>query len=552
MRPAKLGLALAILLGRIAAAAPASAQPSGGILVLPFENTNREARGGWLGEAAAILVADELMARGLPAITRSERVRAYDSLQLPVSASLSRATVIKVGEILGASEVIGGSYRLDEDELIVEAHSIRLDMGRLQPHVEERGGLRDLFAVFERLADRFAPGTTRTADVPPPPLAAFESYVKGLLAENVATQATFLETAIRDHPAFERARLALWQVRYEQADHASALAAVQPVSGDTFLARRARLRAGVSQLEMKAYADAAGTFTGLLDPAVFETTSPAPRQVAPILNNLGIVQLRRGGSGEGGSPAYYLTRAADADPGEPDYQFNLGYAYVLDGNHKAALYWLREALRRDVTDADAHYLLAVALQATGSDTEAARERDLARQLSSRYEELEELEKRGQRAGVPSGLERLRLDLDSPGSARPDPLMFTSVQRDQRELAAFHLERGRALFDREQDREAMAELRRVVYLSPYEAGAHLLVGRIHLRAGRTTDAIDALKISIWSEDTAAARVALAEAYLMARNPAAARAELARAQELDPASADVRRVLETLKGGHESQE
>ena len=35
--------------------------------------------------------------------------------------------------------------------------------------------------------------------------------------------------------------------------------------------------------------------------------------------------------------------------------------------------------------------------------------------------------------------------------------------------------------------ALAELRRVIYLSPYEAQAHLLMGRIHLRAGRPGEA-----------------------------------------------------------------
>ena len=68
---------------------------------------------------------------------------------------------------------------------------------------------------------------------------------------------------------------------------------------------------------------------------------------------------------------------------------------------------------------------------------------------------------------------------------------------------------------------MAELRRAVYLSPYEAQAHLLIGRIHLRAGPPQEAVDALKISIWSEDSAAARVALAEAYVKLENTAARR-------------------------------
>ncbi len=92
---------------------------------------------------------------------------------------------------------------------------------------------------------------------------------------------------------------------------------------------------------------------------------------------------------------------------------------------------------------------------------------------------------------------------------------------------------------------MTELRRAVYLLPYEAEAHLLIGRIHLRAGRPQDAVDALKISIWSQDTAAARVALAEAYISTKDSAAARKELERALALDPASADATRLLGSLK-------
>ena len=123
--------------------------------------------------------------------------------------------------------------------------------------------------------------------------------------------------------------------------------------------------------------------------------------------------------------------------------------------------------------------------------------------------------------------------------------MNSAQREQRELATFHLERGRRLFEKEQDREAMTELGRTVYLSPYEAEAHLLIARIHLRAGRPGDAVDALKISIWSEETAAARLALAEAYLKAGNAASARIEAERALVLAPDSADARRLLATIK-------
>ena len=513
------------------------------ILVVPFENTQREPRLVWFGEAAALLLADELNARGMPAFTRAERVRAFDSLHLPVAAALSRATVIKVGQMLEASEVIWGSYRMEGDDLVVDAMRIRVDVGRLQPRVTERAPLKDFFGLFDRLAGRLASGAPRaTAAAAQPPLGAFESFIKGLLAESAATQATFFENAIRDYPSFDRARLALWEVRNEQGDHAAALATVKGVADSSPLWRRAQLRAGVSLLEQQHYTEASATFMALLDPAILKTTAPAAAAFAPVLNNLGIVQLRRGATADAGSAAYYLTRAADADPDEEDYQFNLGYSYVLDRNYKAAIYWLREAVRRDVTDADAHFVLAAALQASGSTVEATRERDLARQLSSRYEQMASA---GERREVPRGLERLQTELAGPRAARPDQAIASSAQRDQRDLATFHLDRGRQLYQREQDREAMAELARAVYLSPYEATAHLLIGRIHLRGGRLAEAVEALKISIWSEDSAAARTALAEAYLAAKNPAAARTELERALALDPDYGDARRLLDTIE-------
>jgi Tfp pilus assembly protein PilF/TolB-like protein len=536
-------LATGALVGRAQGNPPQSASPTR-ILIVPFENTQREARLTWLGEASAMLLAEELNARGLRAITRDERVDAFEQLHLPVAAALSRATVIKVGQLVGASEVIAGSFSLEGDELTVEAHSVRMDAGRLQPPVSEHAPLQDFFAIYQRIAQRLAMGAARVGPAPvQPPAGAFESYIKGLLAESAATQATFLETAVKEFPAFDQARLALWDVRYEQGDHASALAAVKPVPAESPLARRAQLRAGISQLESKDYAAATATFMKLVDPKVLQTTAPPPAHLAPVLNNLGIVQMRRGAAADAGSATYYLTRATDADPEAADYQFNLGYAYLLDRNHKAALYWLREAVRRDVTDADAHYLLALALQAEGSGVEAAREKDLARQLSSHYEEAERLG-RG-RQDVPAGLERLRTDLEPAQTVRTTQAISDSAQRGQRELATFHLDRGKQLFEQEQDREALLELKRAVYLSPYEASAHLLIGRIHLRAGRPAAAVDALKISIWSEDVAPAHIALARAYLSTKNAPAARTELQKALKLDPSSAEARQLLDTIK-------
>src|SRR5580765_8044899 len=130
------------------------------ILVVPFETPPRDARTYWLGEAAAVLVAADINARGLGAIMRPARERAYDQLHLPANAVLSRATVIKVGELVGAAQVVVGSVAVDGEALTVRAQPIRIDVGRADPEIVERGSLSDLFAVVEKVSRRVIPGGT--------------------------------------------------------------------------------------------------------------------------------------------------------------------------------------------------------------------------------------------------------------------------------------------------------------------------------------------------------------------------------------------------------
>jgi tetratricopeptide (TPR) repeat protein len=261
-----------------------------------------------------------------------------------------------------------------------------------------------------------------------------------------------------------------------------------------------------------------------------------------VFNNLGVIQLRRGASAQGGRSTYYFNKAVEADPAQADYAFNLGYAYWREQDNAAAVYWLREAVRREPSDSDAHFVLGAALQATGAATEAGRERELARRLSAAYEEQG---RTAQPDAVPPDMERLRPYLDPPGARRTDSALMATEQRGQRELVTFHLERGRRFFERENDRDALIELQRAVYLAPYQADAHLLMGRIHLRAGRIPEAVAEFKIALWSEESAAGHAALGEAYRQAKDPVSARLEAERALALAPDLPDARALLERLK-------
>src|SRR5688572_7550445 len=119
MKPAALCVAVSLWFATTAqpqtqsAAAPAPVAPANRQLVVPFENVSRTPRVIWLSEGSAVLLTDDLQALGVPAISRDDRRRAFDRLRVPAVASLSHATVIRLGQVVGAAQVIVGSFDLD-------------------------------------------------------------------------------------------------------------------------------------------------------------------------------------------------------------------------------------------------------------------------------------------------------------------------------------------------------------------------------------------------------------------------------------------------------
>jgi Flp pilus assembly protein TadD len=517
----------------LAAQAPVATPPgTTRMLIVPFEVADRDPRAVWLGEAAAVLLSDALRAMQLPALSRAERVRAFEEANLPTAGRLSLASLVRVGHLILASDLIIGTVRLSGEELVIDARRIRLDTGRLVEQTTDRAPLPQLFALHERVARRLMgrpPAATPTDPGAAVSLGAFENYVKGLIAEQPAAQIRFLQAALKQAPQDARTHLALSEVYADQGDHARALAEAQAVPPTAPLGRRARFAAGHSLVELGRLDEAFQTFRSLAD----------ERPTAALYNNLGVIQLRRGATPQTGKPTYFFTKASELDPEESDYFFNLGYAYWLDRDTGAAIYWLREAVRRNTSDGDAHFVLGTALAAAGGTSESARELGLARQLSSKYAEWEK--KPAGTDPVPKGLARPSQDLEAMHGAKLDAAQLTSAQREQQELAVFHLDRGRRFYESEHDRDALIELRKAVYLAPYAAEPHLLMGRVLLRTGQIKEAIDALRIAVFSQDTAPGRLTLAEALLQSEDKAGAKIEATKALALDPASAEAKALL-----------
>ena len=540
IRPAPIVVAAIVstLLSLTRAASPAPAPPAR-VLVMPFtvETTatgSAAAAARWLGEAASSLLEDELAAQGYGALSRENRVAVFDRLHLPMSSELTRATMIRVAELSGATEVVFGTVRFDSD-LSVRVRSIRLDTGQILPDVTDRAALGEIFGLFQRVATsvgqrigRALTGVRRP--VPTMPLPALENYIKGLVAATPATQQRFLESAMGQAPRDGRILTALWDLYADQGLHEKGLAVASAVPPDSMQYRRARFDVALSLIELKRYDAAAKELTAL------HTQQPA----SAVSNALGIVELRRAAApGSAAKAAPLFERATAEAPGETDYLFNLGYAQALAGEDVKALASLRETVRYDAADGDAHLVMAAVLGAAGRTAESQRELDLARLLGTALETAPTSV-----AKVPASLERLPTDLDD--ALLTTPAFASAANRDQKETAEFHLSRARTLADGNRDREAIASLQRSIYLAPYQEEPHLLLGRLYERAGRIGEAIDEFKVAIWCRETVAARIALGRAFFSSGDKDAAKKEFERALALAPDSAEAREWLKKIGG------
>jgi tetratricopeptide (TPR) repeat protein len=505
------------------AARPGAAQPDT-VLVVPFELERFDPRVGWLAEGVAVGVTRALDLRGVAVVSRDERLAALDRLQLPPAAALTRATLIKVAELVGAGRIVLGSVREVDGTITMAARTLDVNEARLVELPVVSAPAPRLFEAFTRLAEHLG-APAAAAGSPPavigPSVPAFELYVRGLVATSPEQQEKSLAQALTLAPGYHDARKALWAAQATRGAHEQALATAGGVSGTRVPGAESsewRLRAASSLVQLRRHDDAFAQLTALAavsdDPAVSAL--------------LGVVQLRRGSTPQTGRATYYFNQAVERAAASADACFNLGYAYWLDKDAPAAAYWLREAVRRDPTDGDAHFVLAAALAASGAGPEAERERELARRLSERWEQA------GPGDVVPRGLERLPDD-SRPASSGLESTLAAGVQRDQRALASFHLDTAKRAFDAGRDQETIRETQRVLYLTPYDVEGLRLLGRAQARSGLLQEAIGALKIAIWSQESAAAQVELGELLLRARDAAGALRAAERALVLEPGHA-----------------
>src|SRR5215470_16417023 len=94
----------------LALALPAPAET---FLVLPFFNHTKQNSLDWIGESIAESIREALAAEGVLTVSHADRDEAYKRLSIRAYAQLTKASVIKMAEVLDANQVIYGRFELD-------------------------------------------------------------------------------------------------------------------------------------------------------------------------------------------------------------------------------------------------------------------------------------------------------------------------------------------------------------------------------------------------------------------------------------------------------
>jgi tetratricopeptide (TPR) repeat protein len=337
----------------------AAGRMSGGggqiLLVLPFDNRSGQPSLEWIREAAAEILSSRFASTGFAPMSRADRLYALDHLGLPQGFQPSRASSLKLAETLDADSIVVGSYLTDGTGIVAEARLVDVQHLRMGTAVTERGEMKDLVAVFDRLAwkltrqlDPSFTGTEETfvAAGAGLRLDAFEQYIRGITEPDQAERLRHLNQAVLLSPEFGPAWMALGREDYSGQQYEQAAAA---------FAKAARYdpdALGPDALEAGFYRGLSLTFSG--DYGQAETAFAKVAQVLPlaeVVNDQGVALSRQGRDG-----IALFRQAVAADPNAADYHFNLAVSLKRHGNSAEALAELGQCLRLRPGDSEAEAL----------------------------------------------------------------------------------------------------------------------------------------------------------------------------------------------------
>ncbi len=347
-----------------AAEASASAQTET-ILILPFFNLSKSKNIDWIGDSISERILDAVGSSGLDVIRTEQRERALQEAGVRRYSVLTQASVAELAASLSAGVAVYGEFDVTRSangqaSVRLKARILEVRKVRKGKEFDVSGELEDLSRLQSSLAwqvvSELRPAAGLTEESfqrahPPIRLDALENYVRGMLTESPDQRLKFFAAATRLEPSFSLAQYQLGLTLFHRRDYRSAGDALSRVPPESMRGREALFFQGLARYRQGDFANAIRNWRALA----------AEVPMAEVFNNLGAAELRAGEP----SAVQSLEKAVETDPSDPDFHFNLGYAYWRAGQFEKGAASLRMSLERRPEDELATLLLGRCLQRVG-------------------------------------------------------------------------------------------------------------------------------------------------------------------------------------------
>jgi Tfp pilus assembly protein PilF len=513
--PSKL-LALSLALAATFATHPARAQEAGGrvVLVLPFDNRSGNASLNWIGNSFPDTLDKRLNSAGFLTISHDDRVFAFDHLGLPEDFNPSRATTIRIAQLLDANFVIVGSFTVSgatgtsAGHINIQAQVLDINALKLSAPLQDGAELSRLYdaenAVAWKIARNLDPQfnvseQTFIAASGAVALPAFEDYIRGITAPTAAERIQRLQSAINLAPSYAGALLALGKEQYAARDYTAAATTLAKVPTGDRLALEANFYLGLSRFNNADYSGAEQAF------AFIAARLPLPE----VINNEAVALSRQNKDG-----AALFRQATAADPSAEDYHYNLAIALYRRGDTANALKEADAALKLKPNDNEAGALRArVSLAAPGTR--------LAANPDSGFSPVERI----RRDYSEAAFRQATFQLNQVLGARLE--MLPADQRASQYTALGHDNLNQGLLP-----EAESEFQSALTANPNSAEAHAGLAQVRERSGNPSGARDEALTSLRLKPTAEGFLVLARLDLAENLLAASADDVAHALRLEP--------------------
>ncbi len=459
--------------------------------------------------------------------------------------------MLRIAQNMDADFVVFGRYLSDGQSLTIESQILRISPIRLLPAIHEKGSLTSLMELHLKMLwrllaanDHAYPRSLEEFSKAQRPLRldAFEHYIRGLLANEDDARLRELREAARIEPQWPDPDFAIGDAYYSRRDCDSALPwfAKVPKSHDRYV--EAVFATGACRLLMNQPDRAEEIFTSLQNDLRGNMVSGA--DLPEILNDLALSRARQGKTAAAMTD---LRRAAELDPDEDDYPFNLGLLALGSKDFAAATEYFRDAARREPDSAENRALMILSLEQAGKRAEADQERETAAEtfgpdglpvvrLDAKKDTISHLE----RVHTDLDTTALRLEIASAGDSANAPAA-TAAEDTPRA----HIRRGRQELSAGRVDKAESEFRAALAADASSASGHDGLAEVYRRRGQLDDCTKELQASLQIRDSAVVRTTLARVYLEQKKLDLARTELQRALKLAPKYSDAKALLESLQ-------